>query len=51
MLDPFLLLVLKVIVHRAPAVLCVGLSFLFLAALVLFRGKEFREEMHKKLHV
>ena len=51
MLLPFLLLVLKVIVHRAPAVLCVGLSFLFLAALVLFRGKEFREEMHKKLHV
>ena len=28
MLLPFLLLVMKVIVHRTPAVLCVGLSFL-----------------------
>lgn len=51
MLLPFILLVARVIVHRTPSVLCVGLSFLFLAALVLFRGKEFREEMHKKLHV
>ena len=30
--------------------LCGGV-LLFLAALVIFKGKEFREEMHKKFHV
>ena len=48
---PFVLLLTKVIRFRALAVLCVGLSFLFLMALILFKGKEFKEEMHKKLHV
>lgn len=48
---PFALLLTKVIRFRALAVLCVGLSFLFLMALILFKGKEFKEEMHKKLHV
>lgn len=47
----FVLLLTKVIRFRALAVLCVGLSFLFLMALILFKGKEFKEEMHKKLHV
>ena len=48
---PFVLLLTGVIWFRALAVLCVGLSFLFLMALILFKGKEFKEEMHKKLHV
>lgn len=51
MIVPFVLMLVKVITVRPPAVLCVGLSFLFLMALVLFRSKEFKEEMHKKLHV
>ena len=48
---PFVLLLTGVIWFRALAVLCVGLSFLFLMALILFKGKEFKEEMHKNLHV
>lgn len=48
---PLVLMFVKVITVLPPAVVCVGLSFLFLMALVLFRGKEFKEEMHKKLHV
>lgn len=48
---PLILMFVKVITVLPPAVVCVGLSFLFLMALVLFRGKEFKEEMHKKLHV
>ncbi len=51
MLLPLFLMLVKIITVRPPAVLCVGLSFLFLAALVFFKGKEFKEEMHKKLHV
>lgn len=36
---------------RAFAVICVGLSFLFFIRLLLFRKKEFKEEMYKKFHV
>lgn len=48
---PFILLLTKVITVTAPAVVCAGLSFLFLLALIIFRGREFREEMQKKFHV
>lgn len=48
---PFILLLTRVITFTAPAVVCVGFSFLFLIALILFKGREFKEEMHKKLHV
>ena len=48
---PLLLLACHVITVSAPAVLCAGLSFLFLLALILFKGKEFKEEMYKKFHV
>ena len=48
---PFILLLTRVITFTAPAVVCVGFSFLFLLALILFKGREFKEEMHKKLHV
>lgn len=34
-----------------PSILCIGISFLFLAALTIFRSKELKEEMHKKLHL
>ncbi len=36
---------------RAPAILCVGFSFLFFLALLLFKGREFREEIYKKIHI
>lgn len=48
---PLLLLACHVITVSAPAILCAGLSFLFLLALILFKGKEFKEEMYKKFHV
>lgn len=51
MVLPLILMLVKIITVRPPSVLCVGLSFLFLIALALFKGKEFKEEMHKKLHV
>lgn len=51
MVLPFILMVIGIISFRALAVLCVGVSFLFLVALILFKGREFKEEMHKKLHV
>ena len=50
-LVPFILLLTKVITITAPAVLCAGLSFLFLLALIIFKGREFKEEMQKKFHV
>ncbi|KMZ53532.1 DUF6320 domain-containing protein [Dorea sp. D27] len=50
-LVPFILLLTKVITITTPAVICAGLSFLFLLALVIFKGREFKEEMHKKFHV
>lgn len=48
---PTLLRLLGIITMRVPTVLCVGCSFLFLLALIVFRGREFKEEMHKKFHV
>lgn len=48
---PLILLLLKVITVTYPAVICIGLSFLFLAALPIFKGREFKEEMHKKFHI
>lgn len=48
---PFILMLTKVITVSYAAVICVGLSFLFLAALPIFKGREFKEEMHKKFHI
>lgn len=48
---PLALIALKVITFRPPAMICVGVSVLFFAALVIFKGREFREEIYKKLHV
>lgn len=48
---PLILLLTKVITVTYPAVICIGISFLFLAALPIFKGKEFKEEMHKKFHI
>ena len=48
---PLILMATGVILYRAFAVICVGLSFLFFIRLLLFRKKEFKEEMYKKFHV
>ena len=51
MILPLLLLVTGVIHYRTPSVICIGCSFLLLIGLILFKRKEFKEEMHKKFHV
>ena len=48
---PLILLVTGVIHYRTPSVICIGCSFLLLIGLILFKRKEFKEEMHKKFHV
>ena len=48
---PLILLLTGVVKFQLVCSICVVACFLFLAALVIFKGKEFREEMHKKFHV
>lgn len=50
-LMPLALLLAGVVKFQKLSILCILICFLLLAALVMFRGKEFREEMHKKFHV
>ena len=51
MILPLILLVTGVIHYKTPSVICIGCSFLLLIGLILFKRKEFKEEMHKKFHV
>lgn len=51
MILPLILLVTGVIHYRTPSVICIGCSFLLLIGLILFKRKEYKEEMHKKFHV
>ena len=51
MILPLILLVTGVIHYKTPSVICIGCSFLLLIGLLLFKRKEFKEEMHKKFHV
>ena len=51
MILPLIFLVTGVIHYRTPSVICIGCSFLLLIGLILFKRKEFKEEMHKKFHV
>ena len=51
MILPLILLVTGVIHYRTPSVICIGCSFLLLIGLILFKRKEFKEEMNKKFHV
>ena len=48
---PLLLMALDIIIFRKVAIISIGLSVLFLTGLVIFKGREFKEELHKKLHV
>ena len=51
MILPLILLVTGVIHYKTPSVICIGCSFLLLIGLILFKRKEFKEEMHKKFLV
>ena len=48
---PFLLLVFGAVKVTEPSVVCSGISFLFLAGLALFHGKEFKQEFYKKFRM
>lgn len=48
---PLMMLLLGVAGFKLIIVLCIVVCFLFLAALVIFKGKELAQEMHKKFHV
>lgn len=50
-LVPVILMAAGIIVFRKAAIVSISLSVLFLAGLIIFKGREFKEEMHKKLHV
>lgn len=50
MLVPLFFLVMGWIQYRMLSVFCVLFSFLFFVAIVMFKGKEFKEEMNKKFH-
>ena len=51
MILPLVLLLTGVVRYRTPSVICIGCSFLLMIGLILFKRKEFKEEMHKKFHV
>lgn len=48
---PLLLLIFGVLRLQLPSLIGIAVCFLFLAGILLFKWKEFREEMHKKFHV
>ena len=48
---PMLLMALNIILFRKVAILSIGLSVLFLTGIIIFKGREFKEELYKKLHV
>ena len=48
---PLLLLVFGAVQLRLPSLVGIAVCFLFLAGILLFKWKEFREEMDKKFHV
>ena len=50
-LIPFVLLLTGVAVLPYPSVICSGLSFLFLIGLLIFRWKDFVNELQKKFRV
>lgn len=50
-LFPFLFLLTGLATVTFPSVVSIGMAVILLAALILFKGDEFREEMEKKFHV
>lgn len=50
-LIPLVLALTKVVTVTFPTVICVGFSFLFFMAQVIFRRQELGEELNKKFHI
>ena len=50
-LIPFILWLTGIVQIAFPSILCSGGSFLFLAALAIFKSKELGAELHKKFHI
>ena len=50
-LIPFLLLLFEIVKLPYPSVICSGISFLSLIWIVIFRGKELIQEVHKKFRM
>lgn len=48
---PFLLLLFGIVKLPYPSVICSGISFLSLIWIMIFRGKELRQEVHKKFRM
>ncbi len=48
---PLLLILTQVVKWTLLSNLCIVVNLLFLAGIIIFKGKEFKEEMHKKFHV
>lgn len=48
---PLILLLFGAVQLEWPSLIGIGVCFLFLIGIILFKWKEFREEMHKKFHV
>lgn len=48
---PLILLLTGAVKMAVPTVICIAFSVILLSALIIFKGKEFREEMEKKFHV
>ena len=48
---PLILIAFNVILFCKVAIISIGLSVLFLTGLIIFKGREFKEELYKKLHV
>lgn len=48
---PLLLEVMKIVKWTLLSNLCIVVNLLFLAGIIIFKGKEFKEEMDKKFHV
>ncbi len=48
---PVILVIAGAVTWELPSLLGAGFCFLFLVGLVLFKGREFQEEMRKKFHI
>lgn len=48
---PVILMALGIIKFRKVGIISISLSMLFLVGLIIFKGREFREELYKKLHI
>lgn len=48
---PIVFLLLHWVRMPIPSILCVSLSMIFLAAIVIFQGESMRKELHKTLHL